>query len=39
MSKRRRMSKRKSKKLFRNTAKRIHKKNLHKVLHRGGYSL
>lgn len=34
-----RMSRRSSKKYFRKGVKRIHKKNLRKVLSRGGYSL
>lgn len=33
------MSRKASKKLFRNTAKKVHKKNLSTVLHRGGYML
>lgn len=37
--KRKRLSKRGSKRLFRNTARKVHKKNLGKVLHRGGYML
>lgn len=44
MSRRRRksrhpMTKRGSKRLFRNTARKVHRKNLRKVLHRGGYML
>lgn len=37
--KRKRLSKRGSAKLFRNTAKKVHKKNLRRVMHRGGYML
>lgn len=36
---RKKLSKRGSKRLFRNTARKVHKKNLNKVLHRGGYML
>lgn len=36
---RKRIPKKQSKRLFRNTAKKVHKKNLSTVLHRGGYQL
>lgn len=36
---RRKMTRRGSKRLFKNTAKRVHRKNLNRVLHRGGYML
>lgn len=39
MSRRKKISKRASRRMFRNTAKKVHKKNLSKVLHRGGYML
>lgn len=39
MSRRKRISKRNSRRMFRNTAKKVHKRNLRKVLHRGGYML
>lgn len=37
--KRRPLSKRGSKRVFKSTAKKVHKKNLNRVLHRGGYML
>lgn len=39
MKRRKRLSKRGSSRLFRNTAKKVHKKNLRRVAHRGGYML
>lgn len=37
--KRRKLSRRGSKRAFKNTAKKVHRKNLNRVLHRGGYML
>lgn len=39
MKSRKRLSRRGSRRLFRNTARKVHKKNLNKVIHRGGYML
>lgn len=39
MSRRKRMTKRGSRRLFKNTARKVHKRNLYKTLHRGGYML